>query len=592
VSYLAIARKYRPATFDEIVGQEHVTRTLRNAIAQNRIHHAFLFTGARGVGKTTAARALARSLNCSKGPTDNPCGTCTSCNEVQSGSSPDLIEIDGASNNSVEDVREIREAVRYAPTGGRWKIYLIDEVHMLSKGAFNALLKTLEEPPSHVLFIFATTEPNRIPDTILSRVQRFDFKRIPVPSIVERLKEIAAAESVTISDTGLRLIAQSGEGSMRDAQSLLDQVISYAGNDIQDAHVVECLGLIDRSLLYSMLESMLTGNAEQCLECIQQAYANGYDLVRFSEEMLDILRNATFVRLSKGARKHVDLPKEELEELLRITEATEPTQLSRLFTALLDVHDRVSRANRPKIILEMAVAQLADIRPVQPLAALVSRLESLEQRLSGGQPPPDRPGGTRKRSQETTTQSSSTYGRGRSKTQAVISDAPKALEARASANPAPHLKLVVPEPEELVPDAVPTVVTEPEPEPTHPEPVEEKAPWTQLQERLRGLDKTVDALLVGTPNIVENTLSIGCPSGMEAALAKRALKRDDVQAALRSTYGPDMEVEVIPIRSTKGLSGQEAWIERAKANPGIANLMSVLGAEIQKINPSEDGETS
>ena len=208
MSYLAIARKYRPATFDEIVGQEHVTRTLRNAIAKNRIHHAFLFTGARGVGKTTAARALARSLNCVEGPTATPCGKCTSCIEVQSGASPDLIEIDGASNNSVEDVREIREAVG-APTGGKWKIYLIDEVHMLSKGAFNALLKTLEEPPPHVLFVFATTEPNRIPDTILSRVQRFDFKRIPVPAIVARLQEIARSESVTITETGLRLIAQS-----------------------------------------------------------------------------------------------------------------------------------------------------------------------------------------------------------------------------------------------------------------------------------------------------------------------------------------------------------------------------------------------
>ena len=601
MSYLAIARKYRPATFDEIVGQEHVTRTLRNAIAKNRIHHAFLFTGARGVGKTTAARALARSLNCAEGPTATPCGKCTSCIEVQSGASPDLIEIDGASNNSVEDVREIREAVRYAPTGGGWKIYLIDEVHMLSKGAFNALLKTLEEPPPHVLFVFATTEPNRIPDTILSRVQRFDFKRIPVPAIVARLKEIADSEGVTISETGLRLIAQSGEGSMRDAQSLFDQVISYSGSDIEDAHVVECLGLIDRGLLYEMLEAMLSGQPERCLDCISKAYANGYDLVRFSEEMLDILRNATFVRLSEGARKHVDLPPEELKTLLQLTAETEPTQLSRLFSALLDIHDRVSRANRPKIILEMSVAKLADIRPVQPIAALIERLEDLERRLSDGAPPPNRPGGRASSSRgPNKSQGGSGYSRGSSKTQALASEAPQAHTARASAHPASHLKLVVSEEshpkirEEIVSAPVESkpALEEAKPAP-QPEPVEpEKSPWQQVQARLRGLDKSVDALMAGTPNQTEQTLSIGCPAGMEAALAKRALRRDDVLKAIKQVYGAELEIEVIPVRTAKQLTGQEAWIARAKANPAIRHLIEELGAEIKNITPHEDGETS
>ncbi len=238
MSYLAIARKYRPATFDEIVGQDHVTRTLKNAITAGRVHHAFLFCGARGVGKTTAARALAKALNCAEGPSPEPCGVCTSCEEVTKGNSPDLIEIDGASNNSVDDIRSLRETVGYAPTTGRYKVYLIDEVHMLSKAAFNALLKTLEEPPPHVIFLFATTEPEKILDTILSRVQRFDFKRIPVQVVADRLKAIASAEGAELSNASLRTIARAGEGSMRDAQSLLDKVISFGGSgEISDAHV-------------------------------------------------------------------------------------------------------------------------------------------------------------------------------------------------------------------------------------------------------------------------------------------------------------------------------------------------------------------
>jgi len=587
MSYLAIARKYRPATFDEIVGQDHVTRTLRNAIDQNRIHHAFLFTGARGVGKTTAARALARSLNCANGPTADPCGTCTSCLEVRSGASPDLIEIDGASNNSVEDVREIREAVRYAPTGGGWKIYLIDEVHMLSKGAFNALLKTLEEPPPHVLFIFATTEPGRIPDTILSRVQRFDFKRIPVPIIVTRLQEIAKAESVTLTDTGLRMIARSGEGSMRDAQSLLDQVISYAGADIKDADVIECLGLIDRGLLYNMLRALLTGSPDGCLDCIQTAYSNGYDLVRFSEEMLDILRNATFVCLSEGARKHVDLPPEELTELLAITEGVKATQLSRLFSALLDVHDRVSRATRPKIVFEMSVAQLADIRPVQPLAALVERLESLEKRLSGGQPPPKRPGGTR----PTPRQSAPSSQRGHSQTdstpKAVANSGPTAVAVAQTRTAPSHLTLVVSPPDPVVahesePESVPLTDTKTQPSDR----------WPVFQARLTGVDPSIDALLAGAPEWSNSTLSIKCFAGRAAATAKRGLKRVEVSQALAEVYGDSAQIAVLSIRRPQSLTADERWIEEAKAHPVIAGLISELDAQIQNVVPYEDGEKS
>lgn len=382
MSYVAIARKYRPTTFEDMVGQEHVTRTLRNALTRDRIHHAFLFTGTRGVGKTTAARAFARSLNCEQGPTPTPCGTCVSCAGIEAGSSPDLIEIDGASNNSVDDMREIRDTVHYLPSQGRYKIYLVDEVHMLSRAAFNALLKTLEEPPPHVIFLFATTEPNKIPDTILSRVQRFDFKRIPVGPVVERLSVIARAEDLALSDAALRLIARAGDGSMRDSQSLLDKVISFATpGQVPDAQAVaEILGLIDRGIVLGALKAMVTGDATAMLGCIDKVYSYGFEMAQFSEELLEVLRNATFVRLSPEARRYIDLAEEELDEMAAIVAETHPEVLHRLFAAMVDIHDQVSRSARPRLVLEMATARLATPVPVTPVAELVQRLEDLERR--------------------------------------------------------------------------------------------------------------------------------------------------------------------------------------------------------------------
>ncbi len=381
MSYLAIARKYRPTTFDEIVGQEHVTRTLTNALERGRIHHAYLFCGARGVGKTTAARALARALSCVRGPTPTPCGTCVPCRAIGAGNSPDLIEIDGASNNGVEHIRELRETVAYLPTQGPYKIYLVDEVHMLTRAAFNALLKTLEEPPSHVVFLFATTEPAKIPDTILSRVQRFDFKRIPVRAVVERLRAIAAAEGASLSDASLRLIARAGEGSMRDAQSLLDKVISFgASHEVTDQEVGDILGLIDRRILHDALAGMVGGDAARVLRAIDTVYGYGFELSQFSEELLEVVRNATFLKLSPESRAFIDADDDEVDALQRIVADVHPEQLHRLFDALVDVHDRVCRAPRPRLVLEMAAVRLATPRPVVPIGPLVQRLEDLERR--------------------------------------------------------------------------------------------------------------------------------------------------------------------------------------------------------------------
>jgi len=297
------------------------------------------------------------------------------------GASPDVIEIDGASNNSVDDIRELRESVRYMPVHGRSKVYIVDEVHMLSKGAFNALLKTLEEPPPNVVFMFATTEPQRIPDTILSRVQRFDFKRIPPDVVVQRLGHIAKEEGVALDEDALRLIARAGEGSMRDAQSLMDQVISFAGESPTMEQVADILGLVDRKLLYQMLEGILSAKADDCLNAIDAVYSHGYELSEFTAEMLTLLRNATLVGLSPKSKNYLDVPADERVRLEELVAQSSTDILVRAFHVMLDVHDVVARSNRPRLVLEMAVARLVSLRPAQPIDRLLQRIDHLEQRI-------------------------------------------------------------------------------------------------------------------------------------------------------------------------------------------------------------------
>ena len=288
MAYLVLARKWRPQRFDEVVGQPHVVQTLTNAISTQRIAHAYLFSGARGIGKTSVARILAKALNCAQGPSPTPCNECESCREITESSSLDVLEIDGASNRGINEIRELRENIRYLPSKSPYKIYIIDEVHMLTGEAFNALLKTLEEPPAHVIFIFATTESHRIPITILSRCQLFEFRRLAGGAIVEHLQYIAQEEGIEISDVSLRLLAREAEGSMRDGQSLLEQMIAFSGKKIKDEDLLEVLGVIDRQALLDAAAAIVDGDGVRCLEIIERLYLHGHDLRRFCQEHIII----------------------------------------------------------------------------------------------------------------------------------------------------------------------------------------------------------------------------------------------------------------------------------------------------------------
>jgi DNA polymerase III subunit gamma/tau len=389
VSYLVLARKYRPQLFEDLVGQEHVARTLTNAIKLDRVHHAYLFTGARGVGKTSAARILAKALCCAKGPTATPCGECDFCREIVSGHSVDVVEIDGASNRGVEDARTLREAVRYAPSKGRKKVTIIDEVHMFTTEAFNALLKTLEEPPAHVAFILATTEVHKIPITILSRCQRYDFKLIPNARLVEHLCGILTAEKVAFEPEGLRLLARQAAGSVRDALSLLDQMIAYVGDaPITHDKVVEVLGVADRRLLTGLFEAVLAHEAAKALRLLAEAIDRGIDLVQLSRAFLGFIHDVEISALAGGGAELLDVTADELAELRALAGRASKGLCASLFDRWLRAVEEAGKSQTPRLLLEMALVDLCFTEPLLPLGDLLSRLEQMEARLSRGAPPP------------------------------------------------------------------------------------------------------------------------------------------------------------------------------------------------------------
>lgn len=382
MSYLVLARKYRPQTFEEVIGQEHVTRTLQNAIRRGRIHHAFLFCGGRGTGKTTTARILAKALSCEKAPTPTPCNQCPACVEITQGTSVDVQEIDAASQNRVEDIRDLRESIRYAPVRGKKKLYILDEVHMLSSSAFNALLKTLEEPPPHALFVFATTDPHKLPQTILSRVQRYDFKLVSTQRLVEHLADVLRREGIEFEDAALYIIAREGAGSVRDSLSLLDQCLASAEGRLTEELAASVLGVADRGLILSLGQSVAERSPAAALSIVDDAYRRGFDLPQLARTLLGHLRDLVVVSLVKDPQPLLDVPSSELEVLERQAELVSG-RAELLFDRMVRVAEETSRAALPRYVLEVGLVELCAVEPLQPIGELVERLEQLEDRLAG-----------------------------------------------------------------------------------------------------------------------------------------------------------------------------------------------------------------
>jgi DNA polymerase-3 subunit gamma/tau len=387
MSYQVLARKWRPATFEQLVGQETVTRTLQNALASGRVGHAFLLSGARGVGKTTTARILAKALNCSKSeaPTPQPCGECAACTEITAGSSLDVHEIDGATNNGVEQVRELRESARYNPARDRYKVWIIDEVHMLSTGAFNALLKTLEEPPPRVKFIFATTEYHKLPDTILSRCQQYEFRMVPARELAAHMRQIATAENIKVSDEALGRIARAAEGSVRDALSLFDQVLAYSGDEVKDADLQALLGLIDRELLTTASQAVLDGDSLALLQLVERLANAGADYRNFVRELLLHFREILVLKVAPAdSPLAAQILPEERARLSAVVAGYSEEDLLRIFDVLTAMETELRLAQDPRVVLEMALLKLVQLRKLLPFAELVDRVE----RMAGGAPLP------------------------------------------------------------------------------------------------------------------------------------------------------------------------------------------------------------
>jgi len=400
MSYEVLARRWRPQTFDEVAGQAHATTALRNAIRLGRIPHAVLLTGPRGVGKTSIARILARSLNCDEGPTEKPCGKCSPCTEIAAGTSLDVQEIDAASHTGVDNVRDIRESIRFAAAPGKHRIFIIDEVHMLSGAAFNALLKTLEEPPPSSLFVFATTDPQKIPSTVLSRVQRFDLKRIASKQIFERLIEIVAKEELEIPETIVRALVREADGSLRDAQTLLDRLTSALGSTISEQDAETVLELVDRRIVRGILDPVLAGDPASALDALRRGLERGIDPARLAGELLQEIRDLLVARLAGDAQGLVEATPEELDALRERAREHDPETFQRLFRVLLQRQQDLAWAPRPEHALEMAVVRLATLPSAASLAELVARLDALEPegappRGGGDGPARPRPRGSR-----------------------------------------------------------------------------------------------------------------------------------------------------------------------------------------------------
>ena len=586
---MVLARKWRPRTFDEVNGQAHVTTPLRNAVRTGRIPHALLFTGPRGTGKTTLARIFACCLNNSKGPSDSFDPEDPDCIAIQSGHSTDVQEIDAASRTGVDDVRDIIESIRYAPSPGKYRVYIVDEVHMLSTAAFNALLKTLEEPPPRSLFVFCTTNPEKIPFTVLSRCQRYDLRRIATSEVAANLRRIAKAEGIRISDASLAAIARAGEGSMRDSQTLLDQLLAYGGEQVDDAQVAEVLDLVDRKLLLAIATACLDADAASALAACRRAWDRGIDAKRLGGELLGTLRDLVVLRVAPRAGL-VEGGEGDVAALSELAARSEEPRLRRMFRALLREQEDLAWAPDPFAVLEVALVRLASMPSGDEVDALLGRIDALETRLRGETPEPGGvPGGGGLRRPSAPAAPATPGGSGMRAESQSAESAPLATPA---STPPPARDEEPPPPDEAPPEAFTGFGAAPPTRSGAP------APLTQVFDRLRSFaqdeNRGLFAALEGGRLLTksDDALRIALPS----AIASRRLetRRPDLESVISRFFGKPMRVELVvdpgaaaPNNSRAAGGGELARKRRqdALAHPSVNAALEILGAEIAEIRP-------
>ena len=387
MSYQALYRKWRPQVFADVKGQDHIVKTLQNQIGSGRIGHAYLFCGTRGTGKTTVAKILARAVNCEHPVDGSPCGECPSCRQIAAGTSLNVVEIDAASNNGVENIREIREQVQYPPTDGKYRVYIIDEVHMLSTGAFNALLKTLEEPPSYVIFILATTEVHKIPITVLSRCQRYDFRRITLDTITARLKELTEAENMPVEDKALRYVAKAGDGSMRDALSLLDQCAAFHfGETLTYEHVLDVLGAVDNSVFRDLFHAIRENRTKDCILKLEEMVVQGRELSQFVVDFIWFLRNLLLLKTADDAEDLLDMSEDNLAQMREDAALVDENTLMRYIRVFSELSNQIRFANQKRVLIELAFIKLTKPEMEQNMDSILERLEKLERMVEEGIP--------------------------------------------------------------------------------------------------------------------------------------------------------------------------------------------------------------
>ncbi len=568
MDYQVSARKHRPMSFAEVTGQAHVVRTLTNALTSGRTAHAYLFSGMRGVGKTTMARILAKALNCEKGPTPTPCLTCASCREIGAGTSFDVMEIDGASSNSVDDVREMRETIKTAPARGRYRVYIIDEVHMLSTAAFNALLKTLEEPPGHVVFVFATTESHKIPQTILSRCQHFTFRRIPRRDIIDTLKRVAVAEGIVIDERSLGALARASEGSLRDALSLLDQAVAFGGKRVASEDLVTLLGSVPHELLRAVLEAVLARDAAGALRSLAAVQDYGCDVRQFCGEIMEHVRNLLVAKVVADAGDLIELGPEEQAEVQADAARLTLDHIQELFRVFLQAEDGIRTSQHPWFVVEMAVVRACRVGSEQPGTPLPARSAA-----KAASPPPQ------------------------SATSSVASAAPPAPKAAAP-------KAMPPSPSERPQESEQVAQS-----PTVPSSLQAGSPesatldWVAVVTRVQAERPNIGVFLEESAlvSFSGDVVTIGFPAS--ASTAMRMVQQRGAQQAIEDACsalagrrirvrvtvldgGADAQT-VAKLRRERDATTERHLREEVLANPLVKEVLSVFGGEVKDVRRNQ-----